>query len=306
MTLNLKGLGSRAIIGAFFKRLEEAQTAGWTADVATMFNSNQESETYTFLSDSPSLTEWSSNRTAQSMKRFEFSVKNKKFSAGLQIDEDDLRRDKTGQILVRVNELAARAAQLPQRIISDLLIANGNAYDGVAFYASTHKTESGATVDNLVTQVCTATGVPTVAEAASGILTAITRIMSFVDDSGEPRNEFARRFAVMVPAALYGSVVGAIRNDFLTSGSSNQLMATGMEIVPYINSRLTSSTVAYVFRTDADVRAFVWQDEVAPMMSTLEEGSDFHTLNDARMFFAKRVCNGGYGRFDQTVRLTFN
>ena len=37
MTLNLKGLGSRAIIGAFFKRLEEAQTAGWTADVATMF-----------------------------------------------------------------------------------------------------------------------------------------------------------------------------------------------------------------------------------------------------------------------------
>jgi len=306
MTLNLKGLGSRAIIGAFFKRLEEAQTAGWTADVATMFNSNQESETYTFLSDSPSLTEWSSNRTAQSMKRFEFSVKNKKFSAGLQIDEDDLRRDKTGQILVRVNELAARAAQLPQRIISDLLIANGNAYDGVAFYATTHKTESGATVDNIVTQTCTTSGVPTVAEAASGILSSITRIMSFVDDMGEPRNEFARRFAVMVPAALYGSVVGAIRNDFLTSGSSNQLMATGMEIVPYINSRLTSTTVAYVFRTDADVRAFVWQDEVAPMMSTLEEGSDFYTLNDARMFFAKRVCNGGYGRFDQTVRLTFN
>jgi len=306
MTLNLKGLGSRAIIGAFFKRLEEAQTAGWTADVATMFNSNQESETYTFLSDSPSLTEWSSNRTAQSMKRFEFSVKNKKFSAGLQIDEDDLRRDKTGQILVRVNELAARAAQLPQRIISDLLIANGNAYDGVAFYASTHKTESGATVDNLVTQTCTSSGVPTVAEAASGILNSITRIMSFVDDMGEPRNEFARRFAVMVPAALYGSVVGAIRNDFLTSGSSNQLLATGMEIVPYINSRLTTATHAYIFRTDADVRAFVWQDEVAPMMSTLEEGSDFYTLNDARMYFAKRVCNGGYGRFDQTVRLTFN
>lgn len=306
MTLNLKGLGSRAIIGAFFKRLEEAQTAGWTADVATMFNSNQESETYTFLSDSPSLTEWSSNRTAQSMKRFEFSVKNKKFSAGLQIDEDDLRRDKTGQILVRVNELAARAAQLPQRIISDLLIANGNAYDGVAFYATTHKTESGATVDNIVTQTCTTSGVPTVAEAASGILNSITRIMSFVDDMGEPRNEFARRFAVMVPAALYGSVVGAIRNDFLTSGSSNQLLATGMEIVPYINSRLTTATQAYIFRTDADVRAFVWQDEVAPMMSTLEEGSDFYTLNDARMFFAKRVCNGGYGRFDQTVRLTFN
>jgi hypothetical protein len=185
------------------------------------------------------------------------------------------------------------------------MVANGNAFDGVAFYNSGHVTESGATINNTVTQTCTAGGIPTVSEAASGILTAITRIMSFVDDSGEPRNEFARRFAVMVPAALYGSVVGAIRNDFLTSGSSNQLLATGMEIVPYVNSRLTSASVAYVFRTDADVRAFVWQDEVAPMMSTLEEGSDFHTLNDARMFFAKRVCNGGYGRFDQTVRLTF-
>lgn len=305
MTGTLKALGSRAIIGAFNKRLEEAMRAGWTSLLALQIASNQESETYEFLSDAPSLTEWGKQRTKTGVKNWEFSVKNKKFSAGLEIDEDDWRRDKTGQILVRVNELAARAAQLPQKILSSLIVANSNAYDGVAFYhATNHKTLSGATIENAI-QIAAATGtVPTNAEMETALLTAIEKLLGFVDDAGEPRNEFAQNFAVMVPTAMWKQLAAVLRNDFIAAGTSNSLKSTGFTISPIMNPRLAAPFM-YVFRTDSDVKPFVWQDEVPTIMQPLTEGSDYHTLNDARMYFVKRVCNGGFGRFDQTVRVEF-
>lgn len=306
MTGSLQGLGSRAIIGAFFKRLEEAQMAAWTSSIASMFTSNQVSETYTMLGDAPRLTEIVSNKLKQGLKRFEFTVTNKKFGAMLEIDSDDFRRDKTSQIMVRINELAVRAAQLPQRIISDLIIANGNAYDGVAFFHdSGHVNENGDTIDNIVTQAAATGTLPTVAEATEGLLLAIQQILSFKDDAGEPRNEFAQKFVVMVPTVLWAPIVGAIRNDFTSNGATNTLRQSGFEITPVMNPRLTAVDKAFVFRADADVKPFVWQDELPTEVRSLEQDSDNYVLTDNLLYAVKRVCNGGYGRFDQACQLTF-
>lgn len=307
MTGQLKGLGSRAIIGAFIKRLEEVQQAGWTRDLALMIDSNQESETYTFLGDAPTMVEHVGGpRPKKGLKPFEFTVKNKKWSAGLEIDEDDLRRDKTSQILVRVRELAARAAQLPQKVISTLINSNGNAYDGVAFYhASNHVNANGDTIDNAI-QVTAATGVvPTTAEMETGVLTAIEKILGWKDDAGEPRNEFAKRFMVMVPVALWKQLKGVLKNDYISSGVSNTLRATEFEVIPVMNPRLSSNAMMFVHRADGDVKPFVWQDEVAPVMEPLAEGSEYQKLNLSHLYMAKRVGNGGYGRFDQSCRVEF-
>lgn len=306
MTGMLKALGSRAIIGAFNKRLEEVSQSSWLPTLALSIASNQEIETYDFLSDTPAMAEWVGNRTKQGLKVLEFSVRNKKFSGGLEIDEDDFRRDKTGQIMVKVNGLAARAAQLPQKIISGLINTNGNAYDGVAFYhASSHKNLNNDTIDNAI-QVAAATGtVPTAAEMETAILTAIEKILGWKDDSGEPRNEFAQEFTVMVPTTLWKQASAALKNDYVAAGQSNSIKAMGFTINLVMNPRLTSQVYMYVHRSDSDVKAFVWQDEVPTMMQPLTEGSDFHILHDKRAYFVKRVCNGGYGRFDQSCRVEF-
>lgn len=307
MTGQLKGLGSRAIIGAFIKRLEEIQQAGWTRDLALMIDSNQETETYTFLGDTPAMVEHTGGpRPKKTLKPFEFTVRNKRWSAGLEIDEDDLRRDKTTQILVRVRELAARAAQLPQKVISTLINSNGNAYDGVAFYhASNHVNANGDVIDNAI-QVTAATGTtPTTAEMETGVLTAIEKILGWKDDAGEPRNEFAKRFMVMVPVAMWKQLKGVLKNDYISSGVSNTLKATDFEVVPVMNPRLSNSAMLYVHRADGDVKPFVWQDEVPPMMEPLAEGSEYQKLNLAHLYQAKRIGNGGYGRFDQSCRVEF-
>lgn len=307
MTAGLKTLGSRAIIGAFQKRLEEVSRAGWTSDLAVQIDSNQESETYTFLGDVQAMQEWNANRTKTGLKPWDFTVKNKKWSSGLEIDEDDWRRDKTGQILIRVNELAARAAQLPQKVLSKLLVdgGTGTAYDGVAFFhATNHKTLSGYVVNNDIDIVAATGTTPTNAEMETAVLTAIETILGHKDDAGEPRNEFAKQFAVMVPTVLWKQLKAVLKNDFIASGVSNSLKATDFTITPIMNPRL-AAPFFYVFRTDSDVKAFVWQDEVPTIMQPLTEGSDYHTLNDARLYFVKRVGNGGYGRFDQAVRVEF-
>lgn len=307
MTAGLKGLGSRAIIGAFNKRLQEVTERSWVSRLALTMPSNQETESYDFLSDAPAMEEWASNRKKQGLRNFEFSVKNKKFSAGLEIDEDDWRRDKTGQIMIRVNELAARAAQLPAKILSALLVANSNAYDGAAmFHASSHVNLNGDTINNAL-QVTAATGTtPTNAEMETGILTGIESILGFKDDSGEPRNEDAQSFTLMVPPNMWKQAKAALKNDYSSSGVSNTLRATEFTITPVMNARLPySSAYMYLFRDDSDVKALLWQDEVAPIMAALTEGSDYHTLNDARLYFVKRVGNGGFGRYDQAVRVEF-
>lgn len=306
MTSNLKGLGSRAIIGAFQKRLAEVQAASWVQQLALQIDSNQESENYQFLGDAPTMTEHVGGpRPFTTLQPFEFTVRNKRFTAGLQIDEDDLRRDKTGQILIRARELGARAAVLPQKILSSLMVANSNAYDGVAFFhATNHVTKNGDVVDNAIQVTAAAGTTPTNAEMETAVLSAVEKILSWKDDAGEPRNEDAQSFMVHVPTVMWKQLKGALKNDYVSSGVSNTLKSTEFEIVPVMNGRLAAPYI-YVFRTDADVKPFVWQDEVAPMMEPLAEGTEYAKLNLHHLYLAKRICNGGFGRFDQACRVEF-
>lgn len=302
----LKALGSRAIIGAFNKRLDEVTQALWVPKLAMMIDSNVETETIAFLSDAPAMQERGSNQTKKGLKPYTFTITNKDFSAGLEVKESDWRRDKTGQILIRSRELASRAAQLPQKVLSKLLNDNGNAYDGVAFYhASNHKNANNDTIDNAI-QVTAATGViPTNAEMETGILTGIEKILGWKDDEGEPRNEFAQEFTVMVPVALWKQASAALKNDYIAAGTSNSLKAAGFTINLVMNPRLTNPAYMYIFRADSDVKSLVWQDEVLPAMDVLSEGSEYLKLNMHHLFIAKRTGNGGYGRFDQTIRVEF-
>lgn len=308
MTGTLKSLGSRAIIGAFFKRLEEVSTASWVALLASMYTATQETETYTFVSDSPTLKERGARQTKRNgLKPLELSLKNKTYQNILEIDDDDFRRDKTDQIMARVRERAARAAQLPQQLMTQLLNANGNAYDGVAFFhASNHRNLNGDQIVNLLSRDITTPAAPTVDEAIAAVLAAILQIQGFKDDEGEPRNEFATSFLVMCPQNMFTAFLAATRNDFPSAGASNTLKNSDFKIEVRSNPRLTTATQFDVFRTDSDVKALLWQDEVPTKFSDRNpDNSDKGFEDEVHLFKTKRVCAVGYGRFDQACRVSF-
>lgn len=309
----LSSLGFRNVRGQYFFEYQTRGAASWINDAASIFDTDSPYELYKFLGMPPVMSEWTGERKRQQLTDFGLTVVSKKFESTIEVDVDDLRRDKTGQALMRVRDMAAKAATLPERVLTPLLEANGTGYDGVAFFATTHAVGSSGTLSNAIT----VTGItdpdnPTTAEMVTVILKAVQQAYLFNDDRGDPINEDATRFMVMVPVKYWAATRGALFNEFSSTGASNTLLNAGVTIVPRVNPRLNNTTGTggrriYVFRTDANIRALLWQDEViGDAFKTLGEDSDNGFWRDTVAFGAKRIGQGALGRWELAVRATLS
>ena len=102
-------LSSRAIIGRFYQALEQDAGVSWVDPISMLFTSDQASETYAWLGQSPAMREWIGGRNAKGFRENGITIANKKYEATLEVPLDWMRRDKTGQIQVRIDEMAQRA-----------------------------------------------------------------------------------------------------------------------------------------------------------------------------------------------------
>ena len=64
-------LSSRAIIGMFYELLEQNTGASWIDVLSNLFDSDQESETYKWLGQSPAMRERDENTGARLLRRIE-------------------------------------------------------------------------------------------------------------------------------------------------------------------------------------------------------------------------------------------
>jgi len=319
--MGASGLGSRAIIGSFFNQLESLLGASWINLISMFFDSDQESETYKWLGMSPALREWLGGREAHGFRENGLTIINKKFEATLGIPVDWIRRDKTGQINIRVGELARRAVEHWAKLVSTL-IANGTGatsglcYDGQYFFDNDHSEGDSGTQKNLLTAtevpaltVTTATK-PTPEEAATAILGVIAYMLTYKDDKGEPMNDGARKFLVMTSPILWPYLAPGIYSNMVGSGDSNPLSSivekTDFEVAVVANSRLTYTTQFAVFRADAKTKPLIRQEEEGIKMSALAEGSDHEFKEDEHLFGVKTLRNVGYGYWQQAAHATLS
>ena len=100
--MSLAELSSRAIVGRYDERLEAKPGMEWIDTISNYFTSDQESETYKWLGMPPALREWIGGRHAKGFNVSGITIENKHYEGTLEIMLKDLRRDKTGQIMVRV------------------------------------------------------------------------------------------------------------------------------------------------------------------------------------------------------------
>jgi phage major head subunit gpT-like protein len=111
------GLSSRAIIGRFYMQLEQALGLNWWPRIAMQFSSDQASEEYKWLGMAPAMREWIGARMAKGLRDNGLTITNKTYESTLPIDVDEQRRDKTGQIQVRIDDLARRVAAHPVKLL---------------------------------------------------------------------------------------------------------------------------------------------------------------------------------------------
>lgn len=312
------GLSSRAIIGSFYEMLEASLGKDWVQRVAMgPFKSDQEAETYKWLGMAPALRQWIGGRNAKGLRENGITITNKEWEATLEIAVPDLRRDKTGQINIRIGELADRAAEHWAKLLSALIILgeSTNCYDGQYFFDTDHSEgDSGAQTNDIAVGDYSELNVttpanPTAYELMNVILKMIQHLYTIKDDQGEPMNAMAREFLVMVPVPFWGAAIKAVNGDNLNSGSGivdNVLKNAGVKIDVVANPRLTWTTKLAAFRTDGRAKPFILQEEVPMKVDVIGEGSEEEFKNNRHLYGIKATHNVGFGYWQHGLIATLS
>lgn len=305
-------LSSRAVVGMYYEALAAASGIGWIDGVSNYFGSDQSSETYPWLGMPPALREWIGGRQAKGFSQNGVTIENKHFEATLEIALKDLRRDKTGQIRARLAEFAQRGQSHFASLLSTLIV-NGPStvcYDGQYFFDTDHSEGSSGTLNNDITTDISALPVethgvvtaPSKEEMLQAITASISQFFTFTDDRGEPINEDARSFLVMVPVGLAAAAQAALSRTNVNGPGIFEM--DGYNIALAVNPRLTSGgwTDEFVtFRTDGSIKPLIRQEETTPDLKVKDETSEFAFDNDAIQIGIDTWRNVGYGRWQGAV-----
>jgi phage major head subunit gpT-like protein len=317
-------LSQREVVGMFYKALEQGAHP-WAGDLAFRNpGANQgvgTAEQYKWLGQSPTPREFVGGRQPHQLRQAGYEITNKRWEASIEVPLLDWTHDKTGQIQVRVRELASRYGAHIARLISTLMIAGESTacYDGQFFFDTEHaEGDSGTQSNDLSVDIAAlpvtnhgSTTAPSPAEAAHCVMQAVSAILGFKDDRGEPMNEEASDFRVIVPTPLWMRFAAAVGAKVLDGGDDNPVAIGSMDgyrVRVHMNPRLSWTTKAAVFRADGNVKPFIYQEDGSGgsgvNMKILGPESEYATINDSCLVTTDAINNAGYGYWQHGCLVT--
>lgn len=320
--MSAKKLSSRAIIGSFYKRLNTLDGANWINAISMLINSDQESEEYRWLGQVPQMREWLGGRQAKGFSDFTQTLTNVHYEATLEVLTRELRLDKTGQLLIRISELARRtnshwASLLTTQIDNGITTA---CYDGQFFFDTDHTEGNNTTsqsndisVDISALPVTTAGTItaPSVEEMQLTIQEGVKAIIGFLDNENEPMNEDASSFLVMVPLALRTATQAALANPMLATGASQTSLQAleNIKISMVSNVRLDNLSSAWtdsfaIFQTDGDAKSLIRQQETPVQIKAIAEGSELEFNEDKHHYGVDSWRTTGFGFWQKAIYIT--
>lgn len=300
---------TRAVTALLLTRLDTGPAA-WVTRLAMQTGSDQASEEYGWLGATPALEEFIGKRSIKEIRENSFIVRNKDYGGSVEIWSKDMRRDKLGHIQIRINQMADRALDLPSKLLSGLIVAGESTlcYDGQYFFDTDHVEGDSGTQDNDITFAAATGTTPTVSEFAGAVMAAIQQMYGFKDDQGEPMNQSATSFTVMVPTIYMGVALEAVTALLGDNGKSNTLPALKgkFTINVEVNPRLSWTTKFAVFRDDEAAKPFILQEEEGGRdVIALGEGSEYEQINKKQLFGVDWTGNVAYGYWQYACLVTF-
>ena len=282
------GLSSRAVIGRFYRRLEEYAQSAWWTRLAMHFASSQESETYRWLGMVPQVREWVGGRRIKPLRSQGVTIVNKTWEATIRVDADEQRRDKTGQIMVRINELARRVATHPNKLLTTLLSGGEAAacYDGQYFFDTDHSEGDSGTQSNKGTS----------ALDASALQVAITAMMKYKDDKGKLLGIVPD--LLVVPPDLQWTAMELLESTYWPGSQANHKMANNVlkgKLDLLVSPYLTDTTDWFVFSTKGIIKPMILQSRAPVEFAALEGDSESGFMRDQYIYGVRARYNVGYG-----------
>jgi phage major head subunit gpT-like protein len=303
-------ISDRALVGMYYQALEQGNMA-WVNDLTFKIDSSQDEEKHVWLGMPPQLREWVGGKQAKQFRDFEYSITNKDFESTIEYHERDLSEDKTGQLQARINQHVERVQAHPAKLLSTL-IQNGEStlcYDGQYYFDTDHSEGDSGTQSNKLSKTIADADVPTVSEMEDAILESIEAMYGFKDDQGEPLNESATNFLVMVPTRFWKVALKAARNEIIVDGSASRTnLITNMDgynITINANARLDWTTKFVTFRTDGNVKPFIDQVREEETYKLLGQGSEHFFDTRHIKSSIEKSGNVGYGLWQGAVQTNF-
>lgn len=297
------GLLTKGLRSEFFNRFDA--TASHFQDISTRIVSNSDSETYKWLGELPRMREWGGGRVARGVRTESYSVENLKYESTLEVDRDEIADDKTGQIRIRIGEMAARAATHKDFLISQLLIsgetAGFNSFDGVSFFNNAHISGSSGAQDNLLTSTAVVPADPSTTEFKSGLKQAIGTMIGFKDDQGDPMSISSTGLVCVVPSTMFLTALEAISASVVNNTSNLLVGAATVIAFPW----LSDASKWYLLKTDGVVRPFIFQDREPVEFTALTEDSDEGFRREKFLYGVRARYRMAYGYWQFAVRIDF-
>jgi len=312
----METLSSNDVVGMMYVRMAQAKGLGWIEPISMYFDSDKETELYKWIGSVAGMRRLKDSRVMKGLSVNGFAITNQEYESSLQIAVRDMRRDKTGQIRVRINELIDRAHGHWTELLSELIQeGHQNAcYDGSKFFSTDHKEGKNKTgqsnlidveISKFAANVHGSTVAPSAEEMQGAIMHGITQILGFEDNENHPMNETASDFLVMVPPPLLMAAQKSVASPVIGGDSNVVNSMKNMKITVASNTRLKSWTKSFsVFRTDGNVKPFIRQEEVPLEVSRLAEGSEMAITTFKHMYgvYASRAV--GYGFWQHACKVT--
>lgn len=307
------------IYAQYYERLNADTNMGWLAGLTEYVPTNSASNLYKMISMVPQLEEAVGPIDPVALTTNGFEIRNKEYKAALKIPKMDLRRDQTGLLNARIGEFSRRGLTHWMKLCSTLILNGdvGLCYTGTTFFSTTHSEGNSGTYKNLLTknevtglQVASVAAV-TPYEMAKAILGVCLYFYTYNDDQGEPRNEMAREFTVMVGLPLAGPALTAATKPTLETGSgtidnpliNNSQFKVNVEINPRLNAWTDKFTVSIA---DGFLKPLIRQEEQVLETDVFGPESEHFRLNDEALIKQNTWRSVGYGTPWQMARATIS
>lgn len=151
-------------------------------------------EDYPWLGAMPVVQEWLGEVTADTLKDYDYIIKNRDYVASVLINQNHIEDDQTGVLTTLSQQLAQRILRHPENLMIQAIIngTSDTAYDDVAFF-------SNATGVRTINNLLDGTGT-TLSQLEADLNAALVAMAKFEDDKGEPLG--IRGDTIVSPVAL--------------------------------------------------------------------------------------------------------
>jgi len=155
-----------------------------------------------------------------SMQDFELKVFNDDFGAGFKVDKNVLNDSKkylSGGVELHIRGMLEKYKSFNSKIMASALVANGTAFDGTAFFATSRPNllTGGNVIDNLYTGTGT-----TQAQITADFEGALAKMLGFRDSNDDALNAGAKP-AVIIPIHLLPIFRKILVSQYFAGGVDN-------------------------------------------------------------------------------------